>query len=106
MGIIASHLDLTSAWLEHQALSSLHTTVGEDRRQPVVREHGPADRCAGGDDRVAGGRWHQQNQADLGWGPERCFAKWLKRSKFPISVFFCRAAELASSGANRRGFAA
>src|SRR6266700_3733031 len=40
-----------------------------------------------------------------GLGPERCLWKWMKRSNFPVSVFW-GGAEWASGGAKRRGFAA
>jgi hypothetical protein len=35
----------------------------------------------------------RQDQADQGWGPERCLWKWLKRSDFP-DFWFSRRAEI------------
>ena len=52
-----------------------------------VREHGKADRCAGGGDRVAGGRWYSETGQLRTRGPEGCLWKAVKRREFAIFDF-------------------
>src|ERR1019366_8118360 len=107
-GEVADQLAATideDRWPVGEARPILLANVGgEPSHAAVVREHGPADRCAGGGDRVEEGYDTAKNQADQGWGSERCFSKWLKRSNFPIPGF-SGGAELALGRTKRRACA-
>ena len=59
----------------------------EPSHTAVVREHASADRCAGGGDRVAGGRWYSETGQLRTRGPEGCLWKAVKRREFAILDF-------------------